>query len=217
MPPATVARPTSRPRNRSVRAARARATLHMQHTQGLSRSPQTVPTNTEAADQTCWSAACAYARRREKRLYLVAGVQDQHAPSGLIPDEAASQSPALCSRLGAALLNVSGRHRESRQIRHHWSTFGFYTRRQLWAGRHGRPEQVGLSPERQKGHSRPNLLDGLGPRMVYESVDQTAPCSPNQSREPLNAARNIQATVLRPPTVTVTGGAALEPTVADTA
>jgi hypothetical protein len=59
--------------NRSVQAARARATLHMLHTQRLSRSPQTVPINAEAADQTCWSAACAYARRREKRLYLVAG------------------------------------------------------------------------------------------------------------------------------------------------
>jgi hypothetical protein len=67
------ARPMPWPRNRSVRAARVRATLHMLHTQGLSRSPQTVPTNTETADQTCWSAACAYARRRRKRPYLAAG------------------------------------------------------------------------------------------------------------------------------------------------
>ena len=36
---------------RSVRAARARATLRRLHTQGLSRSPLTVPMNTEAADQ----------------------------------------------------------------------------------------------------------------------------------------------------------------------
>ena len=34
------------------------ATLHVLHTQGLSRSPQTVSINTEAADQTFWSA-CA--------------------------------------------------------------------------------------------------------------------------------------------------------------
>src|ERR1700734_3089399 len=67
------AEPAQSPRNRSVRGARLRATLPMLRTQGLSRSPQTVPINTEAADQTCWSAACAYARRREKRPYLVAG------------------------------------------------------------------------------------------------------------------------------------------------
>jgi len=73
MPMQHSARPTPPSRNRSVRTARCRATLHMLHTQGLSRSPQTVPINTEAADQTCWSAACAYARRREKRPYLVAG------------------------------------------------------------------------------------------------------------------------------------------------
>ncbi len=85
------ARPAPRSRNRSVRAARVRATLHRLHTQGLSRSPQTVPINTEAADQTCWSAACAYAKRRGKRPYLVAGVQNQHAPSGYRPDEPAGQ------------------------------------------------------------------------------------------------------------------------------
>jgi hypothetical protein len=62
-----------RPRNRSVLGARVRATPHMLHTQGLIRSPQTVPINTEAADQTCWSAVCAYATRREKHPYLVAG------------------------------------------------------------------------------------------------------------------------------------------------
>jgi hypothetical protein len=66
--------PAHCPRNRSVRAAGVGARLRTQHTQGLSRSPQTVPINTEAADQTCWSAPCAYARRREKRPYLVAGV-----------------------------------------------------------------------------------------------------------------------------------------------
>ena len=60
-------------RNRSVQAARACATLPMLRTQGLSRSPQTVPINTEAADQTCWSAACAYATRRGNHAYLVAG------------------------------------------------------------------------------------------------------------------------------------------------
>ena len=41
-----------------------------------------VPTNTEAADQTCWSAACAYATRRGKRPYLVAG-----ALSGIEPPD----------------------------------------------------------------------------------------------------------------------------------
>ena len=78
--------PERRLRNRSVRAARVRATLHMLHTHGPSRSPQTVPINAEAADQTRWSAAYAYARRREKRLCLVAGVHDHRAPSGLNPE-----------------------------------------------------------------------------------------------------------------------------------
>ena len=32
------------------------ATPHMLHMQGLRMSPQTVPINPEAADQTCWSA-----------------------------------------------------------------------------------------------------------------------------------------------------------------
>ncbi len=73
----------SRPRNRSVRATRAHTTLRRLHAQGLSRSPQTVPINTEAADQTCWSAACAYATRRGKRPYLVAGGIDQRAAVGL--------------------------------------------------------------------------------------------------------------------------------------
>ncbi len=79
MPMQRSTRPRPQPRNRSVCAARSRATLHMLHTQGLTRSPQTVPTNTEAADQTCWSAACAYARRREKRPYLVAGALSDRA------------------------------------------------------------------------------------------------------------------------------------------
>lgn len=74
MPMHRSARPAYQPRNRSMLAARVRATLHMLHTQELSRSPQIVPINAEAADQTCWSAACAYAKRREKRPYLVAGV-----------------------------------------------------------------------------------------------------------------------------------------------
>ena len=102
-------------RRRSVRAARVRATLHMLHTQRLSRSPQTVPINTEAADQTCWSAACAYARRREKRPYLVAGVHNHHAPSGYKPDEAAGHGRALCSRPGAALLNIVASTFKSRE------------------------------------------------------------------------------------------------------
>jgi hypothetical protein len=51
-------------------------------TQKLSRSPQTVPINTGTADQTCWSAACAYARRHEKRPYLVAGVLSVIEPPG---------------------------------------------------------------------------------------------------------------------------------------
>ena len=64
-------------------AIRVRATLLMLHTHGLSRSPQTDPINTEAADQTCWAAACAYAATRQKRPYLVAGVQYHDAPFGL--------------------------------------------------------------------------------------------------------------------------------------
>ncbi len=72
---------TSRSRMRSVRAARARATLHVLHMQGLSRSPQTVPINTKAADHTYWSAAYAYATRHEKHLYLVAGALRRRAES----------------------------------------------------------------------------------------------------------------------------------------
>lgn len=74
------ARPVQRPfaadlaaRTRSVSARPCPGALPTLHTQKLSRTPQTVPINTEAADQTCWSAACAYAKRREKRPYLVAG------------------------------------------------------------------------------------------------------------------------------------------------
>jgi hypothetical protein len=81
------ARPTLQTRNRSVRAAPGCATLHMLHTQGLSRSPQTVPINAEAAAQTCWSAACADARRREKRLYLVAGEQLNLRAASYEPDD----------------------------------------------------------------------------------------------------------------------------------
>jgi hypothetical protein len=58
-------RPTRASLAKPQRTGRSRrATFPMLHTQRLSRSPQTVPTNTEAADQNCWSAACAYARRR---------------------------------------------------------------------------------------------------------------------------------------------------------
>ena len=37
----------------------------------LGRTPQTRPINDRPPTNTCWSAACAYARRREKRPYLV--------------------------------------------------------------------------------------------------------------------------------------------------
>ena len=111
MPCAAGPRLAARSRKRSVRAARALATLRRLHTQGLSRSPQTVPRNTEAADQTCWSAACAYVTRREKRPYLVAGVQDQHAPSGFRPDEAAGHGPALCGRPGGCTTQRRSRTR----------------------------------------------------------------------------------------------------------
>ncbi len=39
----------------------------------LSRTPQTRPTNDKPPTHTCWSAACAYAKWRKKRPYLVAG------------------------------------------------------------------------------------------------------------------------------------------------
>ncbi len=99
MPMHRSARPERRLRNRSVRAARVRATLHMLHTHGLSRSPQTVPINAEAADQTCWSAACAYARRREKRPYLVAGEPVNWRPLSYEPGDPAS--PGQAAEIGA--------------------------------------------------------------------------------------------------------------------
>ena len=37
--------------------------------QKLSRTPQTRPINDRPPTQTCWSAACAYAERHEKRRY----------------------------------------------------------------------------------------------------------------------------------------------------
>jgi hypothetical protein len=50
------ATPASPSRNRSLRVAYVRATLHMWHTPGLSRSPQTVPTCTQegAEDARTW-------------------------------------------------------------------------------------------------------------------------------------------------------------------
>ena len=78
-------------------------------TRRRSGSPQTVPVNTEAADQTRWSATFAYARRRGKRPYLAAGVHDYRAPSGLKPDIIVGHESALCSRPGAALLTTPSR------------------------------------------------------------------------------------------------------------
>jgi len=104
------ARPASPSENRSVRAARVRATLHMLHTQGLSRSPPTVPINTEAADQTCWSAACAYARRRQRRPYLVGGVSRHLGPKDLGAAIRAGRQPCMRSTS-----STSARRRDSPQ------------------------------------------------------------------------------------------------------
>jgi hypothetical protein len=49
----------------------------------LSRTPQTRPINDRPPTQTCWSAACAYAKRRGKRPYLVAGAGFEPATFGL--------------------------------------------------------------------------------------------------------------------------------------
>jgi len=76
------ARPALWPRNRSMQSANVCATLHGLHTQELSRSPQTVPINTEAADQTCWSAACAYARSAKNARTWWRGSRANLRPSG---------------------------------------------------------------------------------------------------------------------------------------
>jgi len=83
------ARPVQRPfaadlaaRTRSVSARPCPGALPTLHTQKLSRTPQTRPINDRPPTQTCWSAACAYAKRREKRPYLVAGVQDHRTSIG---------------------------------------------------------------------------------------------------------------------------------------
>ncbi len=84
------ARPVQRPfaadlaaRTRSVSVRACPGAPPFCPMQELSRTPQTRPTNAEAADQTCWSAACAYATRREKRPYLVAGAGFEPATFGL--------------------------------------------------------------------------------------------------------------------------------------
>ena len=70
--------------------------------QELSRTPQTYPINDRSPSQTCWSTACAYAKRREKRRYLVAGVQDHRTTVGLKTRRSRWSAPALCSCIGQA-------------------------------------------------------------------------------------------------------------------
>ncbi len=109
--------PQPPPRNRSVRATHVRVTLHGLHTQGLSRSPQTVRTNTEAADHTCWSAACAYADWEARKTPVLGGggsgpVQDHRVQD---PTKAMVTVLALCSRLGGCptqYCRTEGRTRE---------------------------------------------------------------------------------------------------------
>ena len=84
------ARPVQRPfaadlaaRTRSVSARPCPGALPTLHTQKLSRTPQTRPINDRPPTQTCWSAACAYAERREQRRYLVAGALFRCTPEVL--------------------------------------------------------------------------------------------------------------------------------------
>ena len=70
-------------RIRSVRARACPGAPPFCPTHELSRAPQTRPINDKPPTQTCWSAACAYAERREKRRYLVAGAGFEPATFGL--------------------------------------------------------------------------------------------------------------------------------------
>ncbi len=68
-------------RNRSVSARSCHGAPPSCRMQKLSRTLQIVPINDKPPTQTCWSAACAYAKRREKRRYLVAG-ESRERPLG---------------------------------------------------------------------------------------------------------------------------------------
>ena len=70
-------------RNRSVSARPCLGAPPSCPMQKLSGTPQTRPINDRPPTQICWSAACAYAKRRERRRYLVAGGIDQRAAVGL--------------------------------------------------------------------------------------------------------------------------------------
>ncbi len=77
--------------------------------QELSRTPQTRPTNDRPPTQTCWSAACAYARRRGKCLYLEAMVAagEPREPGTDNPNDAkgAGHLAVHMQHLARALLN----------------------------------------------------------------------------------------------------------------
>ncbi len=67
-------------RTRSVSARPCHGTPPFCPMQELSRTPQTRPINDKPPTQTCCSAACAYAKRRDKRRYLVAGAPSHFEP-----------------------------------------------------------------------------------------------------------------------------------------
>ncbi len=60
-------------RNRSVSPRPCPGAPPFCPTQELSRTPQTRPINDKPPTQTCWSAACAYARGSQNRQPMVAG------------------------------------------------------------------------------------------------------------------------------------------------
>jgi hypothetical protein len=86
------------------------ATLQMLHTQGLSRSPHTVPTNTEAADRTCLvSGLCIHKKARKAHVRGAGGSRPSSDHRVADPTSLLVTAPCICSAWGR-LHAHSGRH-----------------------------------------------------------------------------------------------------------
>jgi len=124
--------------------------------QELSRTPQTHPISGRSPTQTWWSAACAYARRRESLRHLVAEVRGQHAPSGYRPDVGAGRGPALCSRLGGCPTQVGPYVPMSRETPQRGCTFGINDPKVRSPDGPGGSQSMASSPSTRK---RPRAIE----------------------------------------------------------
>jgi hypothetical protein len=172
-------------------------------TQELSRTPQTRPINDRPPTQTCWSAACAYAKRRRKRLYLVAGVHDHRATSGLGPDEPAGQGAAAYSRPGGCPTQCRSGAAESRETPRRGRTFGYMTRvaycrarqwrrRGCWRGRvrgGRRSRRSGPGCAGSGGDARPNTRPDAAGRPKVVAGSRPVRSSPTTVSRPARRAR----------------------------